>query len=267
MIEGRLNDNLNDKNPNSEVRKPAFRLRSLLSLHRRMGIISALFVMLLSVSGLAIHHSPRLGLDGRFITSSAMLSWYGIKAPDITLGFDLGSHQAALIADAIYLDSKRLPGIFNSLTGAIEAEFGFVLATSDQLILLTEEGEVIEVLGSVSGVPKGMGAIGRGAANIYLKVGDDNLVADLNELSWTPVSISLPPDPIQWSVPVETATDIATEIKADYAGSLLSWDRLILDIHSGRFLGGLGVLLVDIMALLFMLMAISGVWIWSRRRS
>ena len=49
--------------------------------------------------------------------------------------------------------------------------------------------------------------------------------------------------------------------------SLISWERLLLDIHSGRVLGSLGVVLVDLMALLFMLMAASGVWIWSRRRN
>jgi len=41
----------------------------------------------------------------------------------------------------------------------------------------------------------------------------------------------------------------------------------LLDIHSGRVLGSLGVVLVDLMALLFMLMAASGAWIWSRRRN
>lgn len=257
---------MNNKQAKSEVQKPAFKLRSLLNLHRRMGLLSALFVILLSASGLVIHNSSRLNLDQRFISSSAMLGWYGIEAPDISISFSEGEHRASLIADSIYLDSIRLADGLTTLTGLLETEFGFLIATSDQLILATAEYELIEVLGSVHGIPRGVVAIGRGPeGELYLRNGEGIFSADLDALSWPPATVGQ--EQIQWNNASAPGAELAALIQSDYSSSLLSWERLILDIHSGRFLGGLGVVLVDIMALLFMFMAITGVWVWSRRRS
>jgi uncharacterized iron-regulated membrane protein len=63
-------------------------------------------------------------------------------------------------------------------------------------------------------------------------------------------------------VPVE----LDTAIQENYAGSLLNTERLI-DIHSGRIFGSVGALVVGIMAILFMPMAMTGVWMWVKRRS
>jgi uncharacterized iron-regulated membrane protein len=43
-------------------------------------------------------------------------------------------------------------------------------------------------------------------------------------------------------------------------------ERVILDLHSGRFFGKLGPWLFDIAALLLILLSLSGAWIWLKRR-
>lgn len=256
----------NNKQANSEVQKPAFKLRTLLVLHRRMGVASALFVILLSLSGLVIHHSSRLSLDQKFIGSSSMLSWYGIEAPAITLSYRVDNHQASLIADSVYFDRQRLSGRFDSLIGLARTESAYLIATNDQLLLVTEEAELIEVLGSVHGLPRAMSAIGTASdGGIYLRNNEGVYAADIDALRWS--LLAMPPAQVQWNTASEPSAEISEGISSDYRNSLLSWDRVILDIHSGRFFGYLGVVLVDVMALLFVLMGISGVWIWSRRRS
>ncbi len=235
-----------------------------------MGIVSALFVILLSVSGFVVHHSAELNLGQRFTDSPALLAWYAIEAPEVSVSYKSEGHTLALLADAIYFDSLRLPGSFSSLVGLLTVDFGFVAAMNNQLLLLTADGELIEILSGVNGVPPGIEAIGSNSnGNVYLRVGreDGVILADLNTLEWTIVPETLASDVVQWSEQTKLSEDQAGQIQSHYVSTLLNWDRVILDIHSGRFLGGLGVLLVDIMALLFVLMAISGVWIWSRRRS
>ena len=60
--------------------------RLLRLLHRRMGITSALFVILLTVTGLLLQHSPILKLDTSYIQSPALVDWYGIEAPNVEIG-------------------------------------------------------------------------------------------------------------------------------------------------------------------------------------
>ncbi|MCH2357236.1 MAG: PepSY domain-containing protein [Pseudomonadales bacterium] len=243
-----------------------FKLQSLLRLHRRIGIVSALFVILLSFSGLILHHSPALNLDNQFISSSRLLSWYEIEVPTIKIQYRAGQHGVRLIAEAIYFDSDRLPGSFSDLKGFVATEFGYVAATSNQLLLLTDTGEVIEVLGRVNLLPTGISRIGRDAAGrLVLQTAMGIIDADLDGLRWTPSTS--PASELSWSDSTAPQAQLSARIRADYAASLVSWERLLLDIHSGRILGSLGVVLVDLMALLFMLMAASGVWIWSRRRN
>jgi uncharacterized iron-regulated membrane protein len=56
-------------------------------------------------------------------------------------------------------------------------------------------------------------------------------------------------------------------LRSAWRGTGLSLERVLLDLHSGRILGEAGVWLVDAAALLFLLLAGSGVWLWGRRRA
>jgi len=230
-----------------------------------MGIVSALFVILLSVSGLALHHSAKLSLDDSFIASSVLLDWYDIEVPDVSDSYRVDNHIVSSIADTFYFDQRRLPGNYSALKGLIKTAFGFVLATSNQLLLLTDTGDVIETLSSVHGVPANIQQLGADSDGlVYIRDPGSVRLADLDTLEF---SVLAEPPALIWSVPEAVDASHADAIQTAYAASLLSWERLILDIHSGRVLGNIGVLLVDIMALLFIFMAVTGVWIWSRRRA
>jgi hypothetical protein len=52
---------------------------------------------------------------------------------------------------------------------------------------------------------------------------------------------------------------------AEYAKEVLTLDKLILDIHTGRVLGGVGSFIMDIAAILFLVLALSGVYMWYLR--
>ena len=50
-------------------------------------------------------------------------------------------------------------------------------------------------------------------------------------------------------------------------GSGLPVERVLLDLHSGRIFGKPGVYVVDAAAILFLVLAASGVWLWGKRRA
>ena len=46
----------------------------------------------------------------------------------------------------------------------------------------------------------------------------------------------------------------------------ISWQRLMQDLHSGRWFGGWGVWMMDIAAVILLLLAVSGLWMWWGKR-
>ena len=66
----------------------------------------------------------------------------------------------------------------------------------------------------------------------------------------------------------ETRLDRRMQAIIDVAGQHgLPLERVLLDLHSGRIFGEAGVWLVDAAALLFLLLAGSGLWLWGRRHA
>ena len=86
-------------------------LRSLYIWHRYLGLSAALFVMVLSATGLALNHTESLHMDSTHVQSELLLDWYGIHAPD-----DLGSYSAdsVLITEVnerVFRDGEILDGV------------------------------------------------------------------------------------------------------------------------------------------------------------
>jgi uncharacterized iron-regulated membrane protein len=48
--------------------------------------------------------------------------------------------------------------------------------------------------------------------------------------------------------------------------NMVSWERLLLDLHAARFLGPLAVVFSDLMAALILVLALSGLWLYRAKR-
>ena len=245
-------------------RSPAKLLRSLYIWHRYIGLSAALFVVVLSATGLALNHTESLHMDSTPVQSELLLDWYGIHAPDNLGSYSTDSVLITEVNERVFRDSEILADVPVPLVGAIDYQDLIIIASLDRLTLLNRDGELIESIGSAAGVPAGMKAIGittDGA--IAIKAAHGYYLTDENLLEWSET------DTVEatWSTQSDTPPELAQVIQASYRGNGLPLERVVLDLHSGRLLGDAGVLLVDAAAILFMLLAISGVWLWSRRRA
>jgi len=241
-------------------------LRSLLALHRTLGLTSALFVILLSVTGLTLQHSSRFDLDASFLRAQAWLSWYKIEVPNITKSYIIDNGTVSLIADALYFNASLVSYSVPDIRGLVSLEDSYVAASPERLFLISGAGELIEVLGAVHGVPDQIEALAQGSQNsLLIRTSESVYQADLDNLEFNNLDLVNPQ--VSWNATAQVSQDIEARIKNNYGDLLVSWERLILDIHSGRIIGQWGVVLVDVMAILFLFMAVTGVWIWSRRRS
>ena len=51
-----------------------------------------------------------------------------------------------------------------------------------------------------------------------------------------------------------------------YQSQYLTVERIVLDAHSGRLFGDIGVFFMDIVAVLLILLSLSGLYIWLRHK-
>ena len=239
-------------------------LRSLYIWHRYIGLAAATFVIILAVTGLALNHTQELGLDSNYVKSGALLNWYGVQAPENITSYPVDNHTISAVGEYIYWDTTRIPQVPSPLIGAVQYADLVVVGIEGRLLLFTPEGELIEQLDGAAGVPAGMQALGvTPDYKLAIHAAHGFYQTDEDFLAWKET------DDLEasWNEPTRPAEDLRLALQAAYRGSGLSVERIMLDLRSGRILGSWGIYLVDAAAVLFLLLACSGVWLWSRRRA
>ncbi|HEC18994.1 MAG TPA: hypothetical protein ENI97_06580 [Gammaproteobacteria bacterium] len=245
---------------------PRVPLRVWYAWHRRIGVTVALFVILLTVTGIIINHGHGLGLDKSYVQNRLLLDWYGIRAPAAGDAYRVDDHWVVQLGERVYLASAdkitELPGNGGALRGAVTLGEVFVIAREGELILLTPEGETIERIGNAGGLPAGLQNIGVENGALVLKAAHGLYTTDDSFLDWQHTEIGGKP----WQQPQALPEPIYQRLAARYRGHGLTLERTLLDLHSGRILGDWGVWLMDAAALAMLLLALSGVWVWWRRQ-
>lgn len=239
-------------------------LRSLFIWHRYIGLATALFVIILTLTGLALNHTDEIGLDSTHVQSPTLLDWYGISAPEQITSYRAGPHLISAVGEQLYWNSELLPGFSAPLIGALEYADLIVVGVTGHLLLFTPDGKLIEELGGAAGVPAGMQAIGRSTdGKLAIHAAHGFYRTDADFLKWEETARL----EAAWVTSTVTPETLKHTLQASYRGTGLPLERVLLDIHSGRILGNWGIYLVDAAAILFLLLALSGIWLWSKRRT
>jgi len=239
-------------------------LRSLYIWHRYFGISAAVFVIVLSVSGLLLNHTEELQLDSSYIQSDVLLNWYGIHAPQGLTSFTSGTITITAVGDQIFWEDKHLPHVSAPLVGMLIYGDLVVIASGGSLNLYASDGELVEKLDQVAGVPDGILALGvTSQALLAVKTAQGVYLTNEGMLEWHRNNES----DVLWSDTSPLPVELESGLQRSYRGIGLSAERVMLDLHSGRILGRAGVYLVDAAAIVFLLLAVSGVWLWARRQA
>ena len=236
--------------------------RLILLWHRWLGLASVPFVVLLVITGVLLERTDRLELDTSFVDSEWLLAWYGVAAPDEVIGYQAGERWVSWLAGVLYFDGAPVQGTTGPLVGAVSVEPAIVVATADSLFLFAPDGELIEKVVPI-GIDGEIGAItaGDGGA-ILIRAGEGVFASDIDMATWE----WIPNVDIVWAESRATPAKHRRAILQNYRGTGLPWERVLLDLHSGRLLGALGPYLMDGAAILLLLLSASGVYNWVRRR-
>ncbi len=246
-------------------RKQRFKLSSFYVWHRYMGVSAAVLVLIVAVTGVLLNHTEDFQFDSEHIKSDWVLDWYGIKAPDSLHTFLAGDRYVTLMGEHLYLNRREIDGNFKRLMGAVRFEDLFIVAVNHNILLLTPRGELIEQLQDKDGVPADIKQIGIDAdGRVIVRTSHGDYQPDADFLHWHQTDKH--GDSVRWAEPSLLAPRLKKALQHHYRGEVLPVERVILDLHSGRFFGRLGPWFFYIAAILLVMLALSGGWIWLRRR-
>jgi hypothetical protein len=237
-------------------------IQEIVKWHRTVGMISAVFVLLLAVSGMLLNHTDVLGLSQRYVHSSLLQRWYGMAAPAVRQSYPVGDAWVTQLEGRIYYNERELGGQYAALLGAIGVGDEVAVALADGILLLDRQGNIVEEIRAPQGLPP-VRAIGEWNGRVVVRREGRQYIADQALVTWT----RLTQQKVRWASAAPPPVALSLAIRQDYQNRMLNAERVVRDIHNGRILGRWGALLMDSMALAFIGMALTGAWMWWQRRN
>jgi hypothetical protein len=223
--------------------------------HRRTGIAASFLVILLSLTGVALNHTGSLGLAQSFPQSSLILWPYQAVIPK-TVEVDLPFGRLFVRDQSLMRDEVSLATCSRIVDFASNGQ-ETIVACESLWYLLNNIGELLETV-----EPETLGL--NGDENVQLAGADFVVMTDSGWQVFDTESLELNElDSLAFTK--KSIIDPSLMVVSS-KNTVISWQRVILDLHSGRWFGDYGVWLMDAAAVALILLALSGLWIWLSRR-
>lgn len=229
--------------------------------HRQLGLIVSIFVIILSISGILLNHTEKLKLDSDYIQSEFLLKWYGIKKPNIH-SYSVEKNWISHIEDKLYFNEALIEKEISAITGAVITKNFIAIASKNELILLTPDGEKIERLNATTGIPNNISSIGlNDSKQLFLKSGTYIFQANPDVTEWNQSKDKN----ITWAATATLPIELEKTLNTLFRGKGLTKERVTLDLHSGRILGKAGPWLMDLSAIILLILSFTGCWMYVKR--
>jgi PepSY-associated TM region len=231
--------------------------------HRWLGATVAVFVLVLATTGIALNHSDDWRLGERYVSWSWLLDAYGIHAPQPSAGFSDRGRYATLVGQRLYLDEREIAQHADALTGLATLDTLVLVATLHEVYVFTADGSLVEKIDLAATLAVPVERIGRSAGHAVIEAGGMRFRSDTEATAFEKFP-GMPDDDVSWSRAVPAPASLMRAIDAAYRGRGLTVERVLLDVHSGRIVTAGGPLLMDIVALLLIVLSVTGLVLWLR---
>lgn len=238
---------------------PGKRRLRLRHAHRWLGLALLLPLFLLVITGILLNHTDGLDLDRRYAGSTWLAALYDIRPQPPETGFPVGERWISHARDTVFLDHRAIGETSEPVIGAAATGDMLAVATPEGVALYTRRGRAIDVVE--------LPARARPATRLALVdgrpavLGPDGVYTLNAEMTAWLAAADSPGEPVAaQTLPPSLRTAIAERL----AATTLSWERVLLDLHSGRLFGRLGPWLVDLAALAVAILATTGCLMWLR---
>lgn len=226
--------------------------------HRRLGAVVAVLVCMLAVTGILINHSQDMGWHRKPVFSTVLAWLYGIPRGPVEHGFAVADHWITQAGDRLYLDTRAVHVCSEPLLGAVALDDMLAVLCGARLSLLDGQGGLIEQLTNVPAQPRAL-AVQEG--RLLLETGSGTFAYRDDSGEWSALETSVKP-----AHPRPLPPALREQLVRRNPVPGLSWERVLLDLHSGRLFGKVGVLVVDLVGVATALLAFSGLLTWVGRK-
>ena len=234
-------------------------LRKSYSIHRILGLLVAIPVLVLSITGILLNHSETLGLDKVKVDSPLVLGSYGMLPNSELTALEHGGTWAVQLENYLYFGKQQISEFNGQLKGFLKIGKFLLVASETELRLLDSDTfELIDKLGSES-LPEGaIEHIFTANDAVYLQSSKGIFKANKDFTIFENSKGVLVPDKERRVLPIE----IKEAILGNFRGKGISLWRLTLDIHSGAFFGQAGRIITDLVAVMLIFLTLTGVYNW-----
>ena len=165
------------------------------------------------------------------------------------------------IDGTVYANGQRVGDASGRPRGALAFDSLVAFATSEAVVAFTEDGELVERLGTAF-LPGSIVRVGAATADrIVVETPEGRFASDSALLGWNPFDsevewseAGMPPDPV-----------LERQLQA-YRGQGLPLSRVLLDAHTGRLFGAGGAAVMDAAAILMLVLVVTGIFNWAGLR-
>lgn len=229
--------------------------------HRWLGVVLVLFVLLLSVTGIALNHASDWGLDRRYLAWTWLLDAYGIEAPPPTASFADGGYRATLLGERLYFDGREVAEDVSGLSGIATLD-PLVLVGSERMVyVITTAGDLVQAIDAGIELPGPIERVGRAGDRVLLQSAGRLFRSDPEITGFETWNGELLDD-LRWSAATPPEAAQLAAIQASYRGRGLTVERVLADLHSGRIFASTGTAIMDLVAVCMIVLSISGLLMW-----
>jgi hypothetical protein len=230
--------------------------------HRRIGIVVVIVIVIVCATGLLLNHTGTFDLDARYVSNRLLLNRYNVGAPEPAGGIHLGGHWIVQLGHRVYFDSVESLSGTEGLVSAIVQGGLLVVAFDNEVVVYAETGDIVDRLTAADGAPALISRVGHTATDLLaVEAAGGVYQLDLENARFTPLTSG---QIVSWNTVGPVPDDVAQRVAKLYRGKGLTLEKLVLDIHSGRIAGNIGVLIVDAVTLAMIFLSITGVVMWMR---
>lgn len=237
-------------------------LATLREWHKRAGLFAFIFMGWLGVSGILINQSASWGYDVWRTDAPWITALYGLHAEPPRMGFTTGEHWLATTADYTLLDGRPLAQGIAQPLGIVSVagkQTLLFVATASSVVVLTADGQRYDELFSPVLPVSSVRRIGNTADGAVAVQDLDAWASDDLGNTWHTID----PAQVRWSVPASIPSE-QRESLLPYAQPSVSLEHVLVDLHSGRLFGDIGVWIINLVGFAALWLSISGIWMWRK---